>query len=55
MLAHADEEEAIVDSQPDTFLDAAIDAHKQVKYVYRHGRDVKSSCKVVPSFKNQGE
>ena len=24
-------------------------------YVYRHGRDVKSSYKVVPSFKSQGE
>ena len=23
------------------------------KYTYRHGRDVKSSWKVVPSFKNQ--
>ena len=25
------------------------------KYVLWHGRDVKSSWKVVPSFKNQGE
>ena len=42
-VAHADEDAEEVISQPDPFLDAAI------------VRDVKSSYKVAPSFKSQGE